>query len=321
MFIALPDYSYYCSGEGVAVAVGVAVGEAVAMAVGEALRSVVVSGPLPSADEVLCWFSGVVCSVCAGGCSSGSSVTATAHPTPAEITVAARAHAGAPTTTAITRSHPRLRPRRRSHRIKANAPTIKVNAPNSATSIGEMPICSIILNHQQQTTSPGGRLRSLRLAPRQPPAGLGSDLRYPRGKPAVSSRLCCPRVVPTYPPPPLPRPSRFGCDLSGSSNSWPKMNEAVLSPWVSNLSDPDPTKAQGHLTSFLPKRNATGHRFSSVAGCATGSTPPSSAHNWSGLLSLYFGLFLYQVHIVATEAGVSRGFACVEVRRMILLGT
>jgi hypothetical protein len=128
----------------------ITVGEAVAVAVGEALRSVVVSGFLPSADEVLCWFSGVVCSVCAGGCSSGSSVAATAHPTPAEITVAARAHAGAPTTTAIMRSHPRLRSRRRSHRIKANAPTIKVNAPNSATSIGAaVPICFIILNDQE----------------------------------------------------------------------------------------------------------------------------------------------------------------------------
>src|SRR5829696_9681918 len=239
MFIALPDYSYYCSGEGEAVAVAeaegvgeaVTVGEAVAVAVGDALRSVVVSGPLPSADEVLCWFSGVVCSVCAGGGSSGSSVTATAHPTPAEITVAARAHAGAPTTTAITRSHPRLRPRRRSHRIKVNAPRIKVNAPNSATSIGAaVPICSIILNHQQQTTPPGGRLRSLRLAPPQLPAGLGSDLRYPRGKPAASSRLCCPHLVPTYPPPPLPRPSRFGCGLLGSSSFCPKMNEASFHP-------------------------------------------------------------------------------------------
>jgi hypothetical protein len=130
------------------------VGEAVAVAVGDALRSVVVSGPLPSADEVLSRFSGVVCSVRARGCSWGSSVAATAHPTPAEITVAARAHAGAPTTTAITRTHPRLRPRRRSHRIKANAPRIKVNAPNSATSIGALPISSIILNHQQQTTPP-----------------------------------------------------------------------------------------------------------------------------------------------------------------------
>src|SRR4051794_28387439 len=37
----------------------------------------------------------------------------------------------------------------------------------------------------------------------------------------------------------------------------------------------------------------------SVAGCATGSARPSSAHNWGGLLSLYFGLFLYQVHRVA----------------------
>jgi hypothetical protein len=264
------------------------VGEAEGVAVGDALRSVVVSGPLPSAGEVLCWFSGVVCSVRAGACSSGSSVAATAHPTPAEITVAARAHAGAPTTTATTRSHPRPRPRRRSHKIK-------VNAPNSATSIGAVPICSIILNHQKQTTPPGGGLQSCRLSPRQPPASLGSDLHYPPDTPAASSRLLCPHLVPTYPAPPLPRPSRFGCDLLGSSNFWPKMNEAELSPWVSSVSDPYPKTAQEPLTSFGPKRNATDHRILSVAGCATGSTRSSSAHGWSGLLSLYFGLFVYQV--------------------------
>src|SRR5215213_3696157 len=94
------------------------------------------------------------------------------------------------------------------------------------------------------------------------------------------------------------------------------MNEAVLSPWVSYVSDPDPTKPQDPLTSFSPKRNATDHRFSSVAGCATGSTRPSSAHNRSGLQSLYFGLFLYQVHRVATVAGVSRRLACVELLRI-----
>src|SRR5215213_5331489 len=97
------------------------------------------------------------------------------------------------------------------------------------------------------------------------------------------------------------------------------MNEAVLSPWVSYVSDPDPTKPQDPLTSFSPKRNATDHRFSSVAGCATSSTRPSSAHNRSGLQSLYFGLFLYQVHRVATVAGVSRRLACVELRRIHLL--
>src|SRR5215212_3198221 len=81
---------------------------------------------------------------------------------------------------------------------------------------------------------------------------------------------------------------------------------------------PGPTKAQGNLTSFFPKRNANDNRFSSVAGCATGSTRPSSAHGWSGHLSLYFGLFVYQVHILATEAGVSRRFACVELLRIPL---
>src|SRR5215208_4350716 len=84
---------------------------------------------------------------------------------------------------------------------------------------------------------------------------------------------------------------------------------------------PTPTlrqlKALSHI-SFGPMRNATDHRFSSVAGCATGSTRPSSAHNRSGLQSLYFGLFLYQVHRVATVAGVSRRLACVELRRIHL---
>src|SRR5215217_3254791 len=71
----------------------------------------------------------------------------------------------------------------------------------------------LLAHHQQQRTPPGGRLRSHRHAPRQPPADLGSDLRYPRGKPAASSRLCCPHPVPAYPPPPLPLQSRFGCGL------------------------------------------------------------------------------------------------------------
>src|SRR5215217_720510 len=44
--------------------------------------------------------------------------------------------------------------------------------------------------------------------------------------------------------------------------------------------------------------------FYSVAGCATGSARLLSAHLYGGrLLSLYIGLFLYQVHRVATVAG------------------
>jgi hypothetical protein len=39
------------------------------------------------------------------------------------------------------------------------------------------------------------------------------------------------------------------------------MNEAELSPWVSSVSEPDPTTAQGSLTSLRPKRNATDHRI------------------------------------------------------------
>jgi hypothetical protein len=54
-------------GEAEGVGEAVTVGEAVAVAVGDALRSVVLSWPLPSLGEVLSWFSGVVCSVCAGG--------------------------------------------------------------------------------------------------------------------------------------------------------------------------------------------------------------------------------------------------------------
>jgi hypothetical protein len=124
-------------------AVDNAVGEAVGEAVEDALRSVVVSGSLPSASVVLSWFSGVVFSVRPGEGSSGPNVTAAAHPTPTEITVAARAHAAAPATTAIKRIHPRIHPRRQSHRIKADAPRIKVNAANSATSIVAVPISSI----------------------------------------------------------------------------------------------------------------------------------------------------------------------------------
>ena len=65
----------------------VTVGEAVAGAVGEALRSVVVSGLLPSAGEVLWWVSGVVCSVCAGGGHVGSSARAPHQIYPPQITV------------------------------------------------------------------------------------------------------------------------------------------------------------------------------------------------------------------------------------------
>jgi hypothetical protein len=141
--------------------VGEAVGEAVGVAVGDALlRSVVGSEPLPpsSAAEVLSWASCALCSVCVGGGSSGASVEATAHPTTAEITVAARAHAGAPTTTAITRGHPRIRPRRRPHRIKANAPRMKANAANSATPIAAVPISSIILSQHPTIRGPSLRL-------------------------------------------------------------------------------------------------------------------------------------------------------------------
>src|ERR671916_3204896 len=80
-----------------------------------------------------------------------------------------------------------------------------------------------------------------------------------------------------------------------------------------------PTRTLRRLKALSPPfaQSETDHRFSSVAGCATGSTRPSSAQNRSGLQSLYFGLFLYQVHIVATEAGVSRRFACVELLRIL----
>jgi hypothetical protein len=140
-------------------AVGEDVGEAEGVAVGDALRSVVVSEPLPpSAAEVLSWASCALCSVCVGGGSSGASVEATAHPITAEITVAARAHAEAPTTTAITRGHPRIRPRRRPHRIKENVPRMKANAANSATPIAAVPISSIILSQHPTILGPSLRL-------------------------------------------------------------------------------------------------------------------------------------------------------------------
>jgi hypothetical protein len=151
--------------------VGEAVGEAVGVAVGDALlRSVVVSEPLPpsSAAEVLSWASCALCSVCVGGGSSGASVEATAHPSTAEITAAARAHAGATTTTASTRGHPRIRPRRRPHRIKANAPRMKANVANSATPITAVPISSIILNQHPTIRGSSPRLSENPLWERSP---------------------------------------------------------------------------------------------------------------------------------------------------------
>jgi hypothetical protein len=130
-------------GEAVGEDMGEAVGEAEGVADGDALRSVVVSELLPSA-EVLSRSSSAG-SVCAGG-SSGPSAEANANPTPAETLVAARAHAGASTTTTITRSPPRIRRSwRRPHRSTANAPTIKANAANSAASTAAVRIFSIIL--------------------------------------------------------------------------------------------------------------------------------------------------------------------------------
>jgi hypothetical protein len=130
-------------GEGDGVAVGEAVGAAEGVGEGVPLRSVVVSEPLRSA-EVLSSRSSSAGSVCAGG-SSGLVAEATANPTPAEITVVARAHAGASTTTTITRSHPPIRSWRRSHRSTANAPRIKANAANSATTTAAL-MLSIILS-------------------------------------------------------------------------------------------------------------------------------------------------------------------------------
>ena len=114
------------------------VAEAEGVAGGVPLRSVVVSEPLRLA-EVLSSRSSSAGSVCAGG-SSGLSAEANANPTPAEITVVARAHAGATTTTTITRSHPRIRSWRRSHRIKANA-------TNSATPTAAVMLSIILTQH------------------------------------------------------------------------------------------------------------------------------------------------------------------------------
>src|SRR5215213_10041550 len=72
------------------------------------------------------------------------------------------------------------------------------------------PGVGLLAHPQQQTTPPGGWLRSRRLSPRQLRAGLGSDLLCPRDTPAASSRLCSPHLAPTYPPHPLLLHSRFG---------------------------------------------------------------------------------------------------------------
>jgi hypothetical protein len=133
------------------------------VAEGEALRSVVVSEPVRW-TEVSSWY----CSagpVCAGG-SSGFSAEASVNPAPAEIAVAARAHAGARKATAITRSHPRILPWKRSHRSTAKAPRIKANAANSATSTAAAMISPIIV-----TQYPTIRGRSLPLWREWP--GLG----------------------------------------------------------------------------------------------------------------------------------------------------
>ena len=134
------------------------------VAEGDALLTVVFSEPLRSAEVFSTSFSAG--SVFAGG-SSGLSAEVNVNPIPAEITVAARAHAGASTATAITRSHPRIRPRRRSHRSTANAPRIKANAANSATSTAAVMISPIIV-----TQHPTIRGRSLPLWRESPGHGV-----------------------------------------------------------------------------------------------------------------------------------------------------
>jgi hypothetical protein len=84
-----------------------------------------------------------------------------------------------------------------------------------------------------------------RLAPRRLRGGLGSNLRGPRDMPAVSSRLRRPHRAPIYPYQPLPRPSRFGCGLLGSSSFCPKMNGAVLSTELSCWFAPNLTTGRG----------------------------------------------------------------------------
>ncbi len=91
--------------EGEAVAEPEGVDEGVAD--GEALRSMVVSELVRSA-EVFSW-SWSAGPVCADG-SSGFSAEASVNPAPAEIAVAARAHAGVRTATVTMRSHPRILP-------------------------------------------------------------------------------------------------------------------------------------------------------------------------------------------------------------------
>ncbi len=121
-------------------------GEDEVVALGDALRSVVVPSVSLRWAEVLSRSSSAVCSVGAGG-SSGPSAEANPNPAPPETTVAAKAHAGASTITIITRSHPAIRPWRKSYRSTANTPSIKANPTNSVTSTTDVMLSIIVTEH------------------------------------------------------------------------------------------------------------------------------------------------------------------------------
>ena len=101
---------------------------------GEAVWSVVVSATVVSSEGIL----GSAGSVRAGGsdrragASLGSNAMDNAIPTTADTISVVSAHAGASMTISITRSHPRVRSLRGSHRTTANAHRSKANTINRA---------------------------------------------------------------------------------------------------------------------------------------------------------------------------------------------
>jgi hypothetical protein len=81
------------------------------------------------------------------------------------------------------------------------------------------------------------------------------------------------------------------CLIAGAGRSCMGVHSQYKRPALADSSLPPQQSWRHHLHSFAaPSKDKTDHRYSSVAGCATGSARLLSAHSWDGLLSLYFGL-------------------------------
>jgi hypothetical protein len=86
------------------------------------------------------------------------------------------------------------------------------------------------------------------------------------------------------------------------------MNEAELSSWLSCVSDPDPKMAQGPLTFFRPKRNATDHRFLLGSRLRYWLCPSLKRPELGRASKPLLRVIHSYVHIVATVTSVSRSF-------------